>query len=150
MILAPLSLTNCDGGRVLWLIKCNGLCSLEVGRLTEVSVKEIGAVRRKELVTRGCYHQLRHRQSLVKGCRRNQVGLQDLVGYRQQRRQSGLNWGSWIRVNKISIFPDKFPRNFAFFQAISRKISIFPVKFLRSFNFSGKFVKHLVFSGKFL
>ena len=35
-----------------------------------------------------------------------------------QRRQSGLKSGvkSWIRVNKISNFPDKFVKNFNFFR----------------------------------
>jgi len=37
------------------------------------------------------------------------------TGLYWQRRQSGLiSEGSWIRVNKISIFPGKFSRNFHF------------------------------------
>src|SRR6218665_3182448 len=69
-------------------------------------------------------------------------------------------WGSWIRVNRISIFPGKFPRNFDFFQAISQKNG-FSGKFLKNFDFSGKFFftnlgfskeileKFRFFSGKF-
>ena len=60
-----------------------------------------------------------------------------------QRRQSGLkSWGSWIRVNKISIFPGKFLRNFDLFQAISKIISIVPGNLSKNFIFSGNLRKN--------
>src|SRR6218665_2653150 len=86
---------------------------------------------------------------------------------RLQRRQCGLKSGGyWIRVNKISIFSGKFPRNFDFFRQL-KKIDfrretfkkllffqenlIFSGKFLKNFNFFRQFVKKkLISRQKFL
>src|SRR6218665_2850770 len=66
-------------------------------------------------------------------------------------------WGSWIRVNKISIFPGKFQKNFDFFrqfqkfrlfQANFSEILIFPGKLLKNFNFFREFKKKFDFPGK--
>src|SRR6218665_592076 len=55
-----------------------------------------------------------------------------------QRRQYDLkSGGSWILVDKISIFPGKFPRNFYFLG-----------KFIKRFDFSVQFSKTLDFPGK--
>src|SRR6218665_3915068 len=62
-----------------------------------------------------------------------------------QRRLSGLkSRGSWIRVNKISIFPVKFQRNFDFFRQFHKK-SISSDTFLKMFDFFRQF-RNVLFS----
>src|SRR6218665_3190091 len=46
-------------------------------------------------------------------------------------------WGSWIRVQKISISTGKFPKNFNFFRQFYKRIP----------SFAGKFPKMLICSG---
>src|SRR6218665_423761 len=60
-------------------------------------------------------------------------------------------WGSWIRVNKISISTDKFPKNFNFFRQFYKRILSFPGKFpeililqaINKFRFSKQKIVHL-------
>ena len=48
-------------------------------------------------------------------------------------------WGSWIRVQKISIFPDQFTKEFRFFQAnFFKTISIFHEILIFFSNFQAK------------
>jgi len=47
-------------------------------------------------------------------------------------------WGSWIRVNKILIFPSKFPRNFEFFRQFHKKCRFFLANFWKISIFSSK------------
>src|SRR6218665_1472138 len=56
-------------------------------------------------------------------CSANDLSTRQIVKRGSQRRQSGLkSGGSWIRVNKISIFPGQLPRNFDFFRQFHHKI----------------------------
>ena len=63
--------------------------------------------------------------------------------------KSGLkSGGSWIQVNKISIFQANFREISIFFQAISQQILIFPGKFLKNFDFFRQILKNFDFPGK--
>ena len=54
-----------------------------------------------------------------------------------------------IFTQKKSIFQDKFPKNFDFFQAISLTSLISEGKFLKNFDFLGSLTKNFDFLGKF-
>src|SRR6218665_141570 len=58
-------------------------------------------------------------------------------------------WGSWIRVNKISIFPGKCLKNFNFSRQIFAKISIFSGKFVTNFSFSRQICEKFRFFTQF-
>src|SRR6218665_3764608 len=51
-------------------------------------------------------------------------------------------WGSWIQVNKISIFPGKLQKNFDFFRQICKKFRLFQAIFTKVSIFHAK-IAHL-------
>src|SRR6218665_3010122 len=68
--------------------------------------------------------------------------------YHIQRRQSGLkSGGSWIRVQKNSIFAGKFPKNFHF-SSNSTKNFAFSRQISEKFRFLRQFKKKFEFPGK--
>ena len=92
----------------------------------------------------------------VSACLHSNVSL--CLAIETQRCQSPLEWGSWIRVNKISIFPGKFPRNLDFFRQFHKKIrfsrQIFE-KFrffqaIKKFDFPGKNCSFTATSGQII
>ena len=78
----------------------------------------------------------------------NNVGtIERFIDLIYQRRQSGLkSWGSWIRVQQNFKFPDKFPINFDFVQAISQNIRFFKANIRKNPIFSGNFRQKFRFS----